>query len=105
VAARLDELGGDASTLKDAALRAGGLAWAAFFEAHPDTPGKIPAFAYAVEHLEAGGYEQLARVARRAGDGETEMLARAILADERRAADTLAALFPQAAELALAAQR
>ena len=32
-------------------------------QAHPDTPGKLAAFVYAFEHLEIGGYEQLARVA------------------------------------------
>ena len=59
------------STLKDATLRLGALNWGAFFQAHPDTPGKLAAFAYAFEHLEIGGYEQLRRVAERAGDDET----------------------------------
>ena len=79
-------------------MRAGGLAWGTFFEAHPDTPGKLAAFAYAFEHLEIGGYEQLKRVAERAGDAETVAVAEQILAEERAAAAKLAAAFDLAAE-------
>jgi ferritin-like metal-binding protein YciE len=53
----------------------------------PDTPAKLAAFAYAFEFLQVGGYEQLARVARRAADGETERLSREIIATERDMAD------------------
>jgi ferritin-like metal-binding protein YciE len=67
---RLQALGGDPSSLKDAALRLGALNWSAFFQAQPDTPGKLAAFVYAFEHLEMGGYEQLKRVAERVGDDE-----------------------------------
>jgi ferritin-like metal-binding protein YciE len=103
VAARLQARGDDPSTLKDAFMRAGAFGWATFFEAHPDTPGKRAAFAYAFEHLEIGGYEQLKRVAERAGDQETAELAARILDEERAAAATLEEHFPEAAELALAA--
>ena len=103
VAARLQARGDDPSTLKDAVMRAGAFAWASFFEAHPDTPGKRTAFAYAFEHLEIGGYEQLKRVAERAEDDETAQLAGRIAGEERAAAATLRSLFPQAAGLALAA--
>src|SRR5215216_5000382 len=65
VAERLSALGGDPSSVKDAALRLGALQWAAFFSGHPDTPGKLAAFAFAFEHLEVGAYEQLRRVAER----------------------------------------
>ena len=85
------------------ALRLGALNWGAFFQAHPDTPGKLAAFAFAFEHLEIGGYEQLRRVAERAGDAETAALAAQILEQERTAADSLEHLFPHAAGLALAA--
>jgi ferritin-like metal-binding protein YciE len=104
VAARLEEIGGDPSTLKDAAMRLGAVNWTLFFEAHPDTPGKLAAFAYAFEHLEVGGYEQLARVAERAGDGDTRRLVDGILEQERAAATTLRELFPEAAQLALHAR-
>jgi ferritin-like metal-binding protein YciE len=99
--ARLNALGGDPSSLKDAAMRAGAINWAAFFEAHPDTPGKLAAFAYAFEHLEIGGYEQLQRVAARAEDDETVAVVQTILEQERDAAATLKAAFPEAARLAL----
>jgi ferritin-like metal-binding protein YciE len=101
---RLDALGGDPSTFKDALMRMGALNWGEFFHAHPDTPGKLAAFAYAFEHLEIGGYEQLKRVAQRAGDAKTVDTAERILGEERRAAEKLAASFDQAAEAALEAQ-
>jgi ferritin-like metal-binding protein YciE len=102
VAARLRELGGDPSTLKDAALRLGALQWAAFFQGHPDTPGKLAGFAFAFEHLEIGAYEQLRRVAERAGDGETAATAAAILEQERAAAAAIAGAFDRAAAASLA---
>jgi ferritin-like metal-binding protein YciE len=104
VRARLEGLGGDPTTLKDAALRLGALNWGAFFAAHPDTPGKLCAFAFAFEHLEIAGYEQLKRVAKRAGDTETIELCDRILEQERGAAEQLGGSFPLAASAALAAQ-
>jgi ferritin-like metal-binding protein YciE len=98
---RLTALGGDSSSLKDAAMRLGALNWGAFFQGHPDTPGKLTAFAYAFEHLEIGGYEQLRRVAQRAGDAETARVADTILAQERAAASTLAGAFDAAATASL----
>jgi ferritin-like metal-binding protein YciE len=103
VVERLTALGGDPSTLKDAALRLGGLNWAAFFRGHPDTPGKLAAFVRAFEHLEIGGYEQLKRVADRAGDPDTAALAEKILEDERRAADRVADAFDEAVDASLEA--
>jgi ferritin-like metal-binding protein YciE len=100
---RLDALGGDASSLKDLALRAGAVNWAAFFQAHPDTPGKLAAFVYAFEHLEIGGYEQLRRVAERAGDAGTASVADRILGEERGAAAAVAGAFDLAASASLAA--
>jgi ferritin-like metal-binding protein YciE len=102
VEARLDALEQGRSSLKDAAMRMGAINWATFFEVHPDTVGKRAAFAYAFEHLEIGGYEQLKRVAERAGDQETAQLVERILDQERNAAETIASLFPEAARLALA---
>jgi ferritin-like metal-binding protein YciE len=104
VQARLSSLGGDPSSLKDAALRLGALNWGAFFQAHPDTPGKLAAFAYAFEQLEIGGYEQLRVVATHAGDADTASLAARILEDERAAADHIEGVFDEAAAASLAAQ-
>jgi ferritin-like metal-binding protein YciE len=104
VAERLEALGGDPSSVKDAALRLGALNWGAFFQAHPDTPGKLAAFAYAFEHLEIGGYEQLRRVAVKANDTATAELAERILQQEREAAGRIAGAFDEAARAALEAQ-
>ena len=101
---RLQALGGSPSKLKDAALRLGSLNWGMFFQAQPDTPGKLAAFAFAFEHLEIGGYEQLKRVAERAGDQDTVTLAESILAQERAAAAKVAASFDRAVAASLEAQ-
>ena len=57
----------------------------------------------AFEHLEIGGYEQLRRVADRAGDPETAALAGRILEDERRAAERVADAFGEAVDASLEA--
>jgi len=98
---RLHTLGDDPSSLKDAAMRLGALNWSMFFAGHPDTPGKLTAFAYAFEHLEIGGYEQLKRVAERAGDPQTAKLVEHILEQERSAAAKLAGAFNVAALVSL----
>jgi ferritin-like metal-binding protein YciE len=103
IRSRLTALGGDASSFKDGAMRLGALNWATFFQGHPDTPGKLVAFAYAFEHLEIGGYEQLKRVAATAGDTETAGIAETILVEERNAAHLLAGAFEAAAEASLRA--
>jgi ferritin-like metal-binding protein YciE len=99
---RLEALGGSSSLLKDAAMRLGALNWGGFFQAQPDTPAKLAGFAYAFEHLEIGGYEQLKRVAQRADDGETIRLVDSILPEEREAAQKLAAHWDQAIDASLA---
>lgn len=103
IKARLDALGGDTSSIKDAAMRLGALQWGAFFAGHPDTAGKLAAFSFAFEHLEIGGYEELKRVARRAGDDSTVDVAERILAQERTAAERLEGMFDEAVTLSLRA--
>ena len=98
---RLDALGGDPSSIKDAAMRLGALNWGGFFAAHPDTAGKLAAFTYAFEHLEIGGYEQLKRVARRARDETTASIADHILDQERTAARRIEGMFDAAVTAAL----
>ena len=103
VAGRLHALGGDPSSLKDALMRLGALNWGGFFQAHPDTPGKLAAFAYAFEHLEIGAYEQLKRVAARVDDQETVAVGDRILAQERQAAARIEGAFAAAARASLEA--
>jgi ferritin-like metal-binding protein YciE len=100
---RLDELGSSPSKLKDAAMKLGALNWGAFFKAQPDTPGKLAAFAYAFEHLEIAGYEELKRTAARAGDTDTVNMCDRILGEEREAARKVAGAFEGAVEASLQA--
>ncbi|HET8672900.1 MAG TPA: DUF892 family protein [Thermoleophilaceae bacterium] len=99
---RLTAREGRTNSLKDAALSLGALNWGGFFAAHPDTPGKLCAFAFAFEHLEIAGYELLKRVAERAADGHTIRMAEQILAQEREAARKVELALDQAVESSLA---
>lgn len=101
---RLTAREGRTNSLKDAALGLGALNWGGFFAAQPDTPGKLCAFAFAFEHLEIGGYEQLRRVAERAADGHTIQMAESILAQERAAAGKLELALDKAVDASLEAQ-
>jgi ferritin-like metal-binding protein YciE len=103
IEARLRARDASPNAVKDAALRLGALNWGTFFQAQPDTPAKLAAFAYAFEHLEIGGYEQLLRVARRAGDAETVAAVEGILAEERAAAEKLYRAFADALDASLEA--
>jgi ferritin-like metal-binding protein YciE len=99
---RLEAHDAGPSRLKDAAMKLGALNWGGFFKAQPgDTPAKLAGFAYAFEHLEIGGYEQLKLVAERAGDTETVRVVDRILEDERAAAGTIAAQFSAAVDASL----
>jgi ferritin-like metal-binding protein YciE len=84
-------------------MRAGALNWGMFFQTHPDTPGKLACFAYAFEHLEIAGDEELKRVAEQAGDQETVALADRIPGEERAAAERLFGAFDRAVEASLEA--
>jgi ferritin-like metal-binding protein YciE len=87
----LDERGATPSLVKDTMLKAGGLNLSAFFGAQPDSTTKLAGFAFAFEHLEVAAYELLRRVAARAGDEGVVVAAEEILAEERRAAEQVAA--------------
>lgn len=101
VEAALSRRGGGPSTLKDAAMRLGAVNWGMFFKAQPDTSAKLVAFAYAFEHLELAGYELLRRVALRVSDEQTAAMAARIVAEERAAAERLAAGFDRAVQVGL----
>jgi ferritin-like metal-binding protein YciE len=98
---RLRARGGEPSTVKDAALRLGGLNLGGFFAAQPDTSAKLAVFAYAFEHLEIAAYELLGRVAQRAGDDEAAEIARRIILQETDAARIVRALFSEALDATL----
>jgi ferritin-like metal-binding protein YciE/nucleoside-diphosphate-sugar epimerase len=91
IEALLEERDASPSALKDAALKAGGLSLSAFFGAQPDTTTKLAGFAFAFEHLEIAAYELLKRVATRAAAADVVAVAEQILAEERRAAEQVAA--------------
>lgn len=91
IAGLLEERGARPSLVKDSMLKAGGLNLSAFFGAQPDSTTKLAGFAFAFEHLEVAAYELLARVAARAGDEGVVAAAEEILAEERAAAERVAA--------------
>jgi ferritin-like metal-binding protein YciE len=101
---RLTAREGRTNSIKDAAMRLGAINWGGFFAAQPDTPGKLCSFAFAFEHLEMGGYEQLRRVAEHAADGHTIQMAESILAQERSAAGQLELALGRAVDASLEAQ-
>jgi ferritin-like metal-binding protein YciE len=104
VEARLSARGSRPSRFKSALLRLGGVNIGGFFGAQPDTSLKLAGFAFAFEHLEVASYEQLRRVAERAGDDETAQLAARIVGEERAAAAGVRSCFAPALEAALDAQ-
>ena len=93
---RLEARGSSSSRIKDIGLRLGGFNLGGFFGAQPDTPAKLIGFAFAFEHLEIAGYEQLKRVAQRAGDNQTAALAAELADEERATADRIAQLWDAA---------
>ena len=104
VRTRIEARGERPSRFKSALLRIGGVNLGAFFGAQPDTPAKLAGFVFAFEHLEIAAYEQLLRVARRAGDDETARIAERIAGEERAAAAAVHARFEPAVDAALRAQ-
>lgn len=88
---RLKSIHAGPSALEDGALRLGALNWTLFFRAQRDTPCKLLAFAYAVEHLAIAGYELLKRTANRADDSETEAVCQRLADGKRIQARHLAA--------------
>jgi UDP-glucose 4-epimerase len=91
IAGLLEERGARPSLIKDTVLKGGGLNLSAFFGAQPDSTTKLAGFAFAFEHLEVAAYELLLRVAARAGDEGVVAAAEEILAEERAAAERVAA--------------
>lgn len=103
IKARLDAHDAQPNKLQDAVMRLGALNWGGFFGAQPDTPAKLAGFSFAFEHLEIGGYAQLASVARRAGDDATVETAERILDEERAAARRIAETWDRTIDASLEA--
>src|SRR5438034_1524797 len=101
VRARLDARDASPAPLKELVMRLGGVGFLLFAKLQPDTPGKLTAHAYSYEHLEVAAYEQLRRVAERAGDSDAAAAASRIGDEERSMADRLAGLFDRAVEASL----
>ncbi|MDQ2623036.1 MAG: DUF892 family protein [Actinomycetota bacterium] len=98
---RLEALGDEPSSLKDAAGAAGAWPMLAFAASQPDSPGKLAAHAYSYEHMEEAAYALLRRLAERSGDAETARLAEEIGNEERVMGEHLESEFDLAADLAL----
>jgi ferritin-like metal-binding protein YciE len=98
---RLDAHDISANKLKDIAGRLTGKGFVLFAKVNPDTPGKLAAHAHSYEAMEEAAYEQLWRIAERAGDQETVQTARTILDQERAMKARIAGHFDQAVEASL----
>lgn len=99
---RLEALGADPSTVKDAAGKAGGWAMLLFARTQPDTPMKLTGHAFSYETMELAAYELLRCAAEACGDRDTADLASSIAAEESRMANRLAGLFDAAVEATVA---
>jgi ferritin-like metal-binding protein YciE len=66
-----------------------------------ENAGRNARDAYATEHLEIASYELLRRVAEKAGDEETALAAREIIADEQAMAKQIEANWDKFAEASL----
>lgn len=100
VGERLEALGGSASTIKDAIMRAGGKGFLLFAQVLPETPGRLVDHAYSYEAMEWAGYEMLKRFAERAGDMQTHELASDIAGQERAMMKRLELRFDAAERIA-----
>jgi len=103
VGERLEALGGSASKVKDAIMRAGGKGFLLFARLMPETPGRLLTHSYSYEAMEWAGYEILIRFARHAGDDETVQVAQSIQAQERAMMHRLEAGFDAAEKASHAA--
>jgi ferritin-like metal-binding protein YciE len=102
ISARLEERGAERSKFKDLVMALGGKGFVLFARSQPDTPGKLTFHAYSYEALEQGSYEMLERVARRAGDEATVLVAQQILSEEYAMGRRLAERFDDAVAASLA---
>src|SRR3954453_22042869 len=95
---RLEAHGASPNKLKDVVGAVTGKGFVLFAKANPDTPGKLAAHAHSYEAMEEAAYEELARIADRAGDQETAAVARRILVQEIAMKQRVAEDFDRAVE-------
>ncbi len=103
VRSRLEALAFAPVSHKDLAGKVTGLGFALFARFQPDTPGKLTVHAYSYEHMELAAYDLLGRLAKRAEDSDTELMAEMIEKDERTMAERLEACFDRAVDASLRA--
>ena len=103
VRSRLEALDWAPVPRKDLAGKATGIGFALFARFQPDTPGKLAAHGYSYEHMELAAYDLLGRLAKRAEDSETELMANMIEQDERKMAERLEECFDGAVDASLRA--
>jgi ferritin-like metal-binding protein YciE len=101
VRGRLEALSWAPAPHKDIAGKATGLGFALFARFQPDTPGKLATHAYSYEHMELAAYDLLGRLAERANDSETALMAHMIEQEERKMAQRIESRFDGAVEASL----
>jgi ferritin-like metal-binding protein YciE len=101
VRGRLEALSWAPTPHKDIAGKATGLGFALFARFQPDTPGKLATHAYSYEHMELAAYDLLGRLAERANDSETALMAHMIEQEEREMAQRIESRFDGAVDASL----